>query len=288
MRQMIFAMTLLAATTAFAEEANDTTIIYNGHSVTITDESLNISSTQIKSGTYETQYDEWTISESFNLPLLDIVTGKNKKTTSSETPIFNKGFNSQITGFYVGFSKALDSKDDLFDNDMGRSIELGFTFVEECKAVTENIAFTAGFGLNWRNFKITDNNWMLKNGGYLVTSPVPAELELEYSKLRVFGFSLPMVVELQQKHGRGFHGYLGAAADFRLAKRVVNVYRDENDARQKITKKHVRTLPVGCDIIGQVGYRDIAVYAKYSPVSLFETGRGPIDKAVTVGLKWCW
>ncbi|MCQ2229402.1 MAG: hypothetical protein MJZ13_06610 [Bacteroidales bacterium] len=283
MKKIVLTMAMMVATSVYAEVMPDTTIVHNGHSVTITDGSLNISSTESRTNTYETQYYEWTISESFNLPLLDMMTGKKKKNMANKPH-----FESKITGFYVGFNKAIDSPSDMFDNDMGRSIELGFTFVEESKVISENVAFTAGFGLNWRNFKLTDDNWMHKCGGYVEMSEIPAKWELEYSKLRVFGFSLPMVVELQQKHGRGFHGYVGAAADFRLAKRVVNVYYDDQDVHHKNTRKHVRTLPVGCDVVAQVGYRDLAVYAKYSPVRLFEEGRGPIDKALTVGLKWCW
>lgn len=284
MKTLAIAIALLTATNAKSEEMADTTIVYNGHTVTITDESLNSETTG--DAAYETQYEEWTISETFSLPMMDWITCRKGKAKSED--INKPRFDSKITGFYVGFNKAIDARSDNFDNDMGRSIEIGFTFVEAAKALNDNMALTAGFGLNWRNFKLTDDSWMQKRGGYVETSKVPEELDLEYSKLRVFGFNIPVVYEVQQKGGNGFHGYVGAAGDIRLAKRVVNIYHDENDKRQCVTKKGVRTLPVGCDIIAQVGYKNFAVYGKFSPIRLFEDGRGPIDQAMTVGLKWCW
>lgn len=279
MKKIIIAIALLAASSVKAEESRDTTIVYNGHTVTITDDSLN--SEASGESTYQTDYEEWTIKETFNLPLLNLVSSKSNEHWKA---MKHEKFVSHICGFNVGFSNALNT-DNNFNTNMGRSVELGFIFCEQSVPFSHIAGMTMGLGLNWRNYKIDDNYWMRKNGGYVTVERLPEEFDLKYSKLRIFSINLPMVFELQQKGGDGFYGYVGAQGDFRLAKRIVNKYNDENGNSRKNTAKHVRTLPVGCDLIAQVGYKDLAIYGKYSVTKLFEKGRGPIDNAITVGAK---
>lgn len=281
MNKFIYTVAIIATSIiAKAEEVCDTTIVYNGHTVTITDDSLNNGNDGESS--YQTEYEEWTIMESFNLPFINLI-NSNKDNSSEINKHINK-FQSHICGFNVGFTNALNTAEN-FNTNMGRSVELGFIFCEQAIPFSINTGLTFGLGFNWRNYKIDDNCWMRKNGGFVTVEKLPEGYDLKYSKLRVFSINLPMVFELQQKSGNGFYGYVGTQADFRLARRVVNKYSDEDGNSRKNTAKHVRTLPVGCDLIAQIGCKDIAIYGKYSITSLFEDGRGPIGKAITVGAR---
>ncbi len=260
-----------------AETVADTTITAAGHSVTITDNALgtNGSGTTI----YNNQYDDWTISETFNLPLFEIVSHKRIVRHKS-------GIESHLAGFHVGFNNAIDPVSG-FDNTPIGSVELGFVFMDESVSFNENFGFTMGFGLNWRNFKLTDDIMMRKQGGYVLCEKLPEGYSLDYSKLRVFSFNVPVVFEFMQTNRR-FHGYVGAQADIRVARTLRNVYTDDEGTEHKEKRKHVRTLPIGCDVIAELGYKDFSIYGKYCPIRLFESGRGPINQSFTIGLKWCW
>ena len=284
MKLTTISLLLLFPALAFAEQKSDTTIVYNGHTITITDESLNDSTTATGNTTYETDYDEWTISETFSFPIFSL-TKNSQNASGSASKNAKPKFRSRISGFHVGFTKALNTPDD-FDNNMGRSVELGFNCISHNHAFNKHFAISTALGFNWRNYKIDDNKWMQKNGGYISISNLPEGAQLDYSKLRVFGFNIPFVIEYAQKKNGGFHAYLGPQADIRVARRLVNIYTDADGNHHKNTKKHVRTLPFGCDLVGQLGYGKIALYGKYSFTRLFEDGRGPVNKAVTVGVKW--
>ncbi len=258
-----------------AEEKKDTTNTTTGHSVTVVGNANDSIGSTI---TYNNQYDEWVISESFNLPLFDI---SHKKINRKKT-----GIESHLPGFYLGFNKAIDPVSG-FDNTPIGSVELGFVFIDESLSLNENFGFTMGFGLNWRNFKLTDDVMMRKQGGYIVCEKLPENYSLDYSKLRIFGFTVPAVFEFMQSTD-GFHGYIGAQADIRVARTLRNNYTDDEDTEHKEKRKHVRTLPIGCDVIAELGYKDFGIYGKYCPIRLFESGRGPINQSFTIGLKWNW
>ena len=273
MRTLLIVTTFFIAAFAHAEMASDTINIDN-NTISFTG-TYSHTKTEISEG--ETSH--WSISETFNLPIFDLGGHKRRQRDND--------IEGHLCGFHVGFNRAIEPSDDNFDNSFVSSIELGFLCIGSHFGLTPNSCISVGCGLNWRNYKLTDDYMMRKQGGYLVVDSVPEGGSLSYSKLRIFSFYFPVVFEIQQLNDKGFHGFIGAQADLRLGRSLRNEYDDYNGTHKE-HKKHIRTLPIGCDVIAQVGYRSIAFYGKYSLVSLFENNRGPIDKAFTIGIKWCW
>lgn len=302
MRHFALLMALVATVASNAEEIMDTTIVSDGHSYSIsngdTTKVTNVTSIELKLGrdrtvqksnsngvTIETEYsDGWSITESFNFPFANGLLKRDSKKKSSR----NRYFNGSLGGFYVGFTNVINVNDAKYDGNMARSVELGFVSLTGEHAFRDNLGLNFGLGFNWRNYKIDDNYWMQKREGYVTVEHMPEGYELKYSNLRVFSLQTPVTLEYHPFSSK-FHLMLGVVGDFRVGRRIVNRYYDDLDRAHKNTVKHVRTLPVGCDLMAQIGHEDLAFYVKYSPVSLFEnSSRGPIDKALTVGVKLVW
>lgn len=295
MRYFALMMALVATVAASAEVAQDTTVVANDTLKVNADKpvqkntksfSINIEhgktvqTTSENGTTIETELsDGWSITESFSIPFLG---SANKEARKKKTNCY---FESHLGGFYVGFSNVINPNSDFYDGNMARSVELGFVPIECEQALNSNLGICWGLGFNWRNFKIDDNYWMQKVDGRVAVEKIPDGYELKYSNLRVFSLQTPVMLELHPLNNR-FHMMVGVVGDFRVGRRLVNKYFDERDVYHKETKKHVRTLPVGCDIMAQIGHKDLAFYGKFSPVSIFEnSSRGPINQAFTVGVK---
>jgi len=64
---------------------------------------------------------------------------------------------------------------------------------------------------------------------------------------------------------------------------VKYVDSDGNTAT-KVESNGLNTAPLSLDFCGQIGYGSLNVYAKYSPFSIFQSGKGPDVRAVSLGM----
>ncbi len=61
-------------------------------------------------------------------------------------------------------------------------------------------------------------------------------------------------------------------------------YKDSNGVNiNTVESKGLNIAPVSLDYIAQIGYNSWGLYAKHSPLSMFQSQKGPIIQAVSVG-----
>lgn len=267
MKTIIMTLALMLSIAAYGETSKDTTTV--------------------------SECETLTRSKSFNLPFFNISirsSHKQGKDTEFIVTTDEKKFDAHLSGFHVGFTHDINSHQSNFDNNMARSVELGFVFAETTNelAINKNVGFSLGLGVNWRNHKLSDRQWLIKDGDNTLTMPVAEGYTIDYSTIRIFSINMPFVFAVQKPELHGLHAYVGPQADFRLGRRIKTKYTDPNGKQDTRTKKHLRTIPVGCDVVASVGFEDIALYAKFSPTPLFKKEYGPVNQAVTVGFKWVW
>jgi len=53
---------------------------------------------------------------------------------------------------------------------------------------------------------------------------------------------------------------------------------------KRVEDKGLNVSPLSLDYYAQIGYGSFNVFAKYSPFSIFESGKGPDVRAVSLGL----
>jgi hypothetical protein len=62
-------------------------------------------------------------------------------------------------------------------------------------------------------------------------------------------------------------------------------YKDANGHMvTNVESRGMNVAPLTLDFCGQIGYNNISIFAKYSPVSIFQNQKGPDVRAVSLGL----
>ena len=128
--------------------------------------------------------------------------------------------------------------------------------------------FSYGVGLNWKNFSMT-KGMMYKDDEGIIHPNVewPKHSDPKVSKLRVFSVTFPIMYSCNIASGFGFT--IGPVV---------------NDEKQKDKYKRAHCNLATVDLMFQLNFRDVGVYAKYSPMNIMDTDYWPEFKHWAVGL----
>lgn len=131
------------------------------------------------------------------------------------------------------------------------------------------------------------NEHLLEVNGVTDIYSAPLGVEYQYSRLRTFHITVPLMLEWQPTFGRNHRFFMtaGAIAGVNTFASYKVKYKDVNDNMVSVVEsKGLNVAPLSLDFIGQIGYHDLNVYAKYSPFSIFQSQKGPNIRSVSLGL----
>ena len=292
----ITAILLVSLSTKAVELAeNDTTIRFNNKTIHIED-----SIGQIKVKIYDQNdtpyeqlyegvftdgksYEKWTVIEEIGIQLPFLTKSKSNRRYSMEP---------HWAGIGWGFANIADQNLN-FNNIDGVSLksessnEFFFNLIEKILPIyRNNIGLTTGLGFNWRNYHLDMNKHLVEVDDVTGVYDAPAGVNYEYSRLRTFHLTIPLLLEWQPTFGRrqkffvsaGVIGGVNTFASYKVK------YKDTNNSTVRdVEGKGLNVAPVSLDFHGQIGYGSWNVYAKYSPFSIFQSQKGPDIRAVSVG-----
>lgn len=190
-------------------------------------------------------------------------------------PKWNRISNPHWAGFSMGFA-GLDRGN--IDLKGGKSFEFMLNFYEHAFQISRfGWAIVTGAGFRWNTYRLDDNTHFAKLDGITYLLPAPDGIEYETSRLKIVHFTIPVLLEWQKKVTGGkrlfFSG--GVVAGAKIYSNSVIKYYNKNGKQKDILGKDLNLRPITCDVLVQAGYGCVGLYAKYSPLSLFESGRGP-------------
>lgn len=228
-------------------------------------------------------YEKWTVMEEIGLQLPFMNKLKGHRKYSMEP---------HWAGIGWGFANISD-KNYNFNNINGVSLrsessnEFFFNLIEKILPIyRNNLGLTTGLGFNWRNYFLDMNTHLVEVNGVTGVYDAPAGVKYEYSRLRTFHITVPLLLEWQPTFGNnqklfvtaGVIGGVNTFASYKVK------YKDANDNTiRNVEGKGLNVAPVSLDFHGQIGYGAWNVYAKYSPFSIFQSQKGPDVRAVSVG-----
>lgn len=198
-------------------------------------------------------------------------------------PRFNRVSNPHWAGFSMGFAGLNKGNIDLKS---GKSFEFMLNFYEHAFQISRRgWAIVTGAGFRWNTYRLDDNTRFEKVNGITQLLPAPTDIEYKTSRLKVVHFTIPLLLEWQKKAGGKrlfFSG--GVVAGAKIYSNSVIKYYNMHGKQKDVLGKDLNLRPVTCDILAQAGYGCIGLYAKYSPLSLFEKGRGPELYPMSAGI----
>lgn len=295
---LMLALLPLSILMAFNADVKDTTIHFNNKIILIRDSvdqiNVNISkydengSTAYKTvfeGLYsdDRSYERWSVVEELGLQI-PFVTSKKQKQKRQYA------MKSHIGGFGWGFATLTDGVN--INNvsgvqlDLNRSYEYNYNIIEHITPLFFNyLGLSSGLGFSWRYYYL-DNKTFLKEENNLVTVVNGDPLSrYKYSRLSNWYLTVPLMIELQLFKSSKRKPYLAAGLNGNV--RLTTSYKTKfvNSMGSTIYTKQrgMNVLPLSLDYVVQAGMGKISVYGKYSPVGIFESGKGPDVQHASIG-----
>lgn len=290
MKRFLFLTLMTAATTAFAAE-NDTLVIERPQRVTIiTGDSLQSIRVKGKEGDNKFDYQNtiqlidsnYVNTETYNKSLWDLMPFAKKKDGEKRGVMTF----SLIASFGVGFTTAVGTADGV-RVPVGTSWEFmwDIAHIQIRPWKERDHYFTTGFGLDWRNYRMTNRNRFVEQAdGQIVVTPYPEGSNPDFSRIKVLSLTVPFTYGFFPFKRGLFRGIVvGPVLNFNVYSSIKTRY-SINGEDQKDFTKGVHRNSVTADFMVKLQMKNFGFYAKYSPCNVLDTAYGPEFQSVSFGV----
>jgi len=230
-------------------------------------------------------YEKWTVIEQIGIQIPFLSKARHHK----------KNYNMEPHWAGIGWGFANISDQNLHLNNLhGISLkaessnEFFWNIIEKILPIyRNNLGLTTGFGLNWRNYFLDMNSHLLEVNGITDVYPAPAGIDYESSRLRTFHLTVPLLLEWQPTLGTNHKLFVsaGVVAGINTFTSYRVKFKDTYGKSISNVESHgLNVNPISLDFMGQIGYNQLSVYAKYSPYSIFQSLKGPDVRSVSLGV----
>ncbi len=281
MKTMIIAAAMMTATLAQAAQPSDTVTVNNAKKVTIVSSDsllhVEVSGTDTKPDYhYATtlrnngdNYESSTVGNLFNFN----ISGKINKSRSRQ-PYYD----SELHAF-IGFNGATGNRDVVKTNLWG-GINIG-TYVDWGVHPWRNAhRFSVGFGVEWKNFRMTSRREFVKaDNGVVTVEPLSNDVDPKFSRIKTFSLIIPIMYSYE-KHGWGFSA--GAIIDCTTHSSIKTRYRLDGEKHKQTYKSlhhNKRTVDFMATFINPL----VNIYVKYNPCEILDTEYGPKFHSLSLG-----
>ncbi|MDR2118759.1 MAG: PorT family protein [Tannerellaceae bacterium] len=211
-------------------------------------------------------------------------------------PSWNRrGFNPHWAGFGMAFVSFSDGQLSRI-NDVGglslrsgSSLEYTFNIWEEHYLLSSKSswAVVTGMGMTWSRYRIEGNHYLAETDGVTSLHPAPQGTAYSSSRLNITSITIPILLEWQNRRKGSVPLFFsaGVVGSVKTASSSRVTYRDGSGKNKNVKMDGGMNLrPVTVHILLQAGLNHLGLYAKYSPMQLFEGGKGPEVYPVALGL----
>ena len=229
-------------------------------------------------GNYESNVsisrDHWEL-----IPSLPV--GRSRKTDDDGTNRF--GHRNVITSHLgIGFT-APTKADSRLDFSTFKSWEFFANIIQWDHAMDRRWRdmFSFGLGIDWRNYRITDDMLFTKGvDGNVTVDRYPLECEPKFSRIKVF--SLTATLRYEHDFGYGFAIGFGPVVNFNTYASIKTRYKFLGEKQTRI-EKNIRQRPITIDWMLNMRIADFPFYVKYSNDDVLKDG-GVKFRSLSFGL----
>ena len=194
-----------------------------------------------------------------------------------------KASNPHWTGFGFSYSdfEGLGSQANL---SFSQSYTVTFNPIDVYTALGSHWLLVGGVGVDWSRYHFKGNVGLGEDDdGITKFLQAPADMKYNSSKLLVYYFTFPLLLEYQLNN---FFISGGAVAYLKCYSKSQIEYIANGKKRQEDLGRDLNILPVHARFMLQVGFDNISIFAYYSPFSMFKDGKGPDVKPIGAGVKF--
>ncbi len=189
----------------------------------------------------------------------------------------------EIGGIALGWNKALNGPSNMNVN-MGASYEimadhlLNYVYYPQ----RNGHSFQIGFGISWKNFRMNGRNRFIKEGDRITIGKYPEGADIEFSRLKIFSWTLPVMYGYE--FGKDLSVKVGPVLQFNTYGSLKTKYKEASGEKIKIVDKNIHQNPVTIHLQGQINWKAIGLYVKYSPCHVLNTDFGPEFESLSTGI----
>ncbi len=226
-------------------------------------------------------YEKWTVEQTFEKGL-DLF--KKKKKTSKYKMY------SHWDGISLGFCAITNGEK--FNNIKGISLkaiksrEISINpYSETFSLIKNHFGAVIGLGFSLKKLYFDNNTRLVNNNGIMEIESAPQSINYDVSMLRIFNVNLPFLLEFQAGKYNKFSLSAGVIGGFNIATTNKLKFKSSSGEKVKVKSNNCKIARFTCELFAQVGYGSVAIFAKYSPIGLFEDNCGPNVQTASLGLK---
>ena len=187
------------------------------------------------------------------------------------------GVNTFSTVDYKGYSTP-----NFMDLNQNKSLEVNVNLLKYSIGLQKknnDIGLVTGLGLNFNDYRFSNNYTIKNNMGYTVPVPI-TDPKLELTKFSTGFLTVPLLLEFQLPRESGFWVSFGVIAGLKMGSHT-KVIIDRHK-----TKDHsdLNISPFRGGTTVRMGYKKFNIFGTYYYTPLFRDGRGPVMDPITVGI----
>lgn len=281
--QMVFAM----YANAQDETTNDTVIVVRHPEEVKIEEATNSISVEVKGREGEPEFyyaRKMEVTPNSSLISVEKTRDWDFKVPFSKGGKTKKKYSNQIVmgGFGFGLVNAINAPDGM-EVDMGSSYEfmIEHLLAWEYSPWRNGSSFSIGFGLDWRNYRMTGRTRFIKENENLVLGSYPEGVDINFSRVKVFSLTIPLMFHQVIYDRISFS--LGPVINFNTHASLKTRYKVDGE-KHKLTDNNIHQTPVTVDFMGRLCFRSIGFYVKYSPSNVLKADFGPKFSSMSAGI----
>ena len=292
MTKRIFFTTALILSTvvSFAQNLEGTKVITNPDTVKITNNQDRIS-VEVKKGDIDYKFERKLSEENitvikeknnefnFGIPFID---KKQKEKNSQGTYPKSEFYVLKHMEYGMGLVTATNQADGM-DVKMANC---GWEFIFNnlfggAYHITKQTSLKANFGLDWRNYRMKNENRFLKENNKLTIAPYPDGADVEFSRVKIFSMTLEFL--MTQQINKKIFIAAGPVVNFNTHGSIKTRYTLDGKGKKE-TSSCIKQNAVTLDYKAEVGFANLGFYFKYSPSNVLDTNYGPKFKSMSAGI----
>ena len=183
----------------------------------------------------------------------------------------------------LGWCNAMNATDQDLDVSMGSSWEIFWTIAQwDYTPKGSRNTWSAGIGVDWRNYRMTGNQRFLKAAdNNVVLAGYPEGARPKFSRVKVF--SLQFSALYSYRIGKDFSVQVGPLLNLNLHSSLKTRYKYDGE-KIKDTVNGARVTPVTVDFMLVADTPFVPFYVKYSPCNVLKTNHAPKFQSLSLGI----
>jgi len=199
------------------------------------------------------------------------------------------------SGLEIGVNNMLNSSgglsfgaDKFLEIDPAESFNFSFNLVQfGLKFKTPHVGLVTGLGFEYSRFGFKDN-YVIDYDKNSTFGMLDTTRNFSKNQLRAWYFHVPVLLQFNTSkyHSRNVHLAVGVIGSVKLSSKTVQEFDLPDGEQENVAKGRYNMNPYKLTATARLGYRNLGIFANYSMLSLFETGKTQSAHPLTFGIRF--